>query len=282
MLRQNWLRLALVGALALPGVEIEVAAAQGASESTFEGRSLIVYSPANLPPAGNRALVIVLHGGLGNAQRIESSQSESGLNLDRMAEKQGFIVAYLNGTPVTRRFGPDKLGWNAGGGCCGKAAQDNVDDVRYIQEAVTHLTAQYGIDPHRIYGMGHSNGGMMTQRVMCETGLYAAALSISGPLNLEAADCHAARGKRILAIHGIDDRNVPMAGGRGTEGLSQASYRSEEQSRQSFIRAGASYELQAVAHADHKLDDIAAALEQSEGHSIPEIAVRFFFSAGTK
>ena len=35
------------------------------------GRQLIVYMPAHLPPPGQRALVVVLHGGLGNADRIE-------------------------------------------------------------------------------------------------------------------------------------------------------------------------------------------------------------------
>ena len=34
--------------------------------------------------------------------------------MDEVARKNGFIVAYLNGTPVARLLGADKLGWNAG------------------------------------------------------------------------------------------------------------------------------------------------------------------------
>ena len=102
---------------------------------------MIVYAPSELPARGARALVVVLHGGLGNAQRIASRQSESGLNLDSLAETNGFVVAYLNGTPVTRFFGADKLGWNAGGGCCGQSAENNVRDVDYITGAVDHLVA---------------------------------------------------------------------------------------------------------------------------------------------
>jgi polyhydroxybutyrate depolymerase len=252
------------------------AATPGASQDNHEGRNFIVYVPARLPPQGTRSLVVVLHGGLGNAQRIESGQSESGLNMDAVAEKAGFIVAYLNGTPVTRRFGADKLGWNAGGGCCGQPAENNVDDVRYIRSVVAHLTPQYGIDPSRIFGIGHSNGGMMTQRVMCETGLYAAAISLSGPLNLEGANCAAARGKRMLAIHGADDANVPIAGGRGTQGISQAIYNSEERTRQSFLSSGASYDLLVVKGADHRLDHIEQAIQQAEGQSIAEKAAKFF------
>src|SRR6185312_13904637 len=93
--------------------------AAGVERIDIGGREAIVYTPARLPPSGQRALVIVLHGGLGNAERIEAGKSEHGLNLDALAEADGFVVAYLNGTPVTRMMGADMLGWNAGGGCCG-------------------------------------------------------------------------------------------------------------------------------------------------------------------
>lgn len=251
-------------------------AATGATEENFEGRSLVVYVPQRLPAPGQRALVVVLHGGLGNAQHIEAGQSEHGLNMDRVADKSGFIVAYLNGTAATRRLAPDMLGWNAGGGCCGQPAETNVDDVRYILGVVDHLAAEYSIDKQRIYGIGHSNGAMMTQRVMCETGLYAAAVSISGPLNLENANCRLARGKRILAIHGADDANVPIAGGQGSQGLSRAVYNSEDRTRQTFIAAGASYDLLVVPGADHKLDHLGEALQKTDGQSIAEKAAQFF------
>jgi polyhydroxybutyrate depolymerase len=273
--RSSKLALLCVAALLLHAA-CASAAMQGVTEDNYEGRSLIVYVPAHLPAQGKRALVVVLHGGLGNARRIESKQSESGLNMDAVAEKAGFIVAYLNGTPVTRRFAADMLGWNAGGGCCGQPAENNVDDVRYIRSVVAHLAAQYGIDQNRVYGIGHSNGGMMTQRVMCQTGLYAAAVSISGPLNLENANCSAARGKRMLAIHGEVDANVPIGGGRGTQGISRAVYNSEERTRQSFVGAGASYDLLVVKGADHRLDAIEEAIQRAEGQSIAEKAAKFF------
>lgn len=266
---------ALICAVLL-GLISGAASASGVSTESYAGRSLLVYVPAKLPASGTRALVIVLHGGLGNAQRIESEQSENAMKMDGVAEKSGFIVAYLNGTPVTRFLGADKLGWNAGGGCCGLSAENNVDDVGYIKGAADYLAGKYGIDRSRIYGIGHSNGAMMTQRLMCETNLYAAEVSIAGPLNLENAICSAARGKRILAIHGADDENVPIAGGRGTKGLSRTVYNSEERSKQVFTRAGASYDLQVVAGADHKLGNIEAAIEQTEKQTIAEKAAKFF------
>jgi len=242
----------------------------------YANRDLLVFAPRHLPAPGTRALVIVLHGGLGNAQRIATGQSESALNLNAIAEQNGFLVAYLNGTPVTRLRNAPMLGWNAGGGCCGQPAATNVDDVAYITGAIAYLTKKYAIDPTRIYAIGHSNGAMMAQRLICETNVFAAAIAISGPLNLPVETCPTAHGKRILAIHGADDANVPIAGGRGTKGLAQTAYQSEAHSQQILTRSGATYTLQIVPGADHELDHIDAAIQRSEGISIPQKAAKFF------
>jgi polyhydroxybutyrate depolymerase len=255
---------------------IETTSSPGGTTENYNGRDLLVYAPPKLPAQGARALVIVLHGGLGNASRIEGGASEKGLKMDEIAEKSGFIVAYLNGTPVTKMYGADKLGWNAGGGCCGVPAENNVDDVGYISSAVNHLVGKYGVDPERVYGMGHSNGAMMTMRLMCETSLYAAAVSVSGPLNLKVKNCPAARGKHILAIHGAEDQNVPIAGGQGTKGLAKVVYNSEKYTQQIFAASGADFHLQIVQGADHKLDNINDRIEQTEGMSLAEKAARFF------
>jgi poly(3-hydroxybutyrate) depolymerase len=252
-----------------------VPAHAAATVETYGGRDLIVYVPSSLPPPGARALVVVLHGGLGNAQRIESQQSENGLNMDSVAEKNGFIVAYLNGTPVTRFLGSSMLGWNAGG-CCGQSAKNNVDDVGYIKGAVDYLAGKYGIDRSRVYGMGHSNGALMTQRLICQTNLFAAGVAISGPLDPQFTNCPDARGKRILAIHGADDENVPVAGGKGTKGLSGAVFNSEDAAQQTFRKSGASYDLQVVTGADHKFEHIDAVIQKTEGMPIAQKAARFF------
>lgn len=243
---------------------------------TFDGRSMIIHAPGHLPPKAARALVIVLHGGLGNAERIADRRSESGLNLDDEADRAGFVVAYLNGTPVTRFKGSNMLGWNAGGGCCGLSAQNNIDDVAYIRAAVASLVTQYGIDPTRVYGMGHSNGAMMVQRLICETEVLTAAVAVSGPLNLENPSCPAARGHRVLAIHGALDENVPVKGGVGSKGLSHVAYQSEDSARRALQAAGADYSLQIVPEADHKLESISAAIQRSEGTSLARKAAVFF------
>ena len=224
--------------------------------------------------------MIVLHGGLGNARRIVDQQSESALNLDDEADKNGFIVAYLNGTPVTR-FGDQMLGWNAGGGCCGQSAANNIDDVAYIRGAVRDLTAKYGVDSARVFGIGHSNGAMMAQRMVCESDVFAAVVAISGPLNLRQASCPAARGRRILASStATDDATVPVAGGRGAKGVAGVAWASEAASQQAMQAAGAAYTLDLIPAADHQLDHIEAQLEKIEGVTIGARAAVFFGLAG--
>ncbi len=51
-------------------------ATQNDSKITYDGRDMFVYVPTHLQPAGKRSLVIVLHGGMGNAQNIVSGSAE--------------------------------------------------------------------------------------------------------------------------------------------------------------------------------------------------------------
>ena len=242
---------------------------------TYDGRELFVHVPARLPPQGARALVIVMHGGMGNAERIVTSKSEKGLNLDAEADTNGFIVAYINGTPVTKHLSDSMRGWNAGE-CCGQSADLNIDDVAYVAGVVRYLAETYGIDPARVYGIGHSNGAMMTQRVMCEAGVFAAGISISGGLELEKQTCPAAQGRKLLEIHGGKDENVPVAGGMG-KGISRKyPKRSQAYSRAVFERSGAEYQVEIVPEAAHFLDGIESELEKTQHTTLPQIAARFF------
>lgn len=244
------------------------------STEAWVGRDAVVYTPTHMPGFGTRALVVVLHGGLGNAQRIADQRSERALNFNAAAEEGGFVVAYLNGTPVARGLGSEHLGWNAGN-CCGVPATTQVDDVAYIQSAAQEIAAHFGVDRKRIYGVGHSNGAMMTQRVMCETPLYAAAVAVSGALENGAALCPVARGKSIMGLHGELDRNVPVNGGPGW-GFSRVPFHSEGNTYQVWIDSGAQYPLQIILGADHAAESVDAQIRAQEGISLVQKAVRFF------
>jgi polyhydroxybutyrate depolymerase len=245
------------------------------STEQYGGRSAFVYVPQHLPVSGQRALVVVLHGGLGNAQRVAEGRSEHALNINAAAEEGGFVVAYLSGTPVARILSAERLGWNAGN-CCGVPAETGVDDVAYIQSTTQAIAQRYGVDRSRIFGLGHSNGAMMTQRLMCETALYASAVSIAGTLENNARSCPAARGKTILALHGRDDHNVPIGGGKGSKGVSRVAYASQAATTETWQSSGAVYSLQIIEGADHAVDAMDAQIRKTEGQTLGQKIARFF------
>lgn len=251
----------------------ETADTQGAANNVttdnYGGRAFDMYLPSTLLSAGARSMIVILHGGLGNAQNVRRS-----LQMDAMADKYGFAIAYLNGA-TEGQVRANMYTWNAGGACCGPAAKKNVDDVGYITAAVHFIAQKYGVNEAQIYGMGHSNGAMMTNRLMCETNLYQAAVPVSGTLNLDTDLCAAARGKRILALHGAKDVNVPIAGGKG-EGISQVDFKSQAYSKAVFERSGASYTLDVVPNATHSPQTIREEIMKNEGTDMGEKVVEFF------
>lgn len=270
---------AFTAVLALGSLACTPASSQSPPTSStterFAGRDVLVFVPPQVPAPGKRALVVVLHGALGNAAGIEGATAEAGLRMDAQAATSGFVVAYLNGTPVSARRGPERKGWNAGA-CCGLPATLGIDDTDYIAKTTAHLVDEHGIDPSRVFVLGHSNGAMMALRLMCQTTAFSAAVSVSGPLEIDAKDCTLARGRRILSIHGALDANVPVAGGRGPVGLSGIAFRSERDTQAIFAAAGADFHLEIVPGAVHQLADIDAKLRATDGTSLAEKAARFF------
>lgn len=163
-------------------------------------RTVHFYRPA---VTGNSApLVVMLHGGYGSGDQAESSY-----NWDAAADRGHFVVAFPDGFLRS---------WNAGGTCCGPAANRDVDDVAFIRAVVETAQAHAPIDPHRIYVVGMSNGAIMAYRLACQTHLFAAAASVAGTM---LAECPAPSPTSILAIHGTADPNVPYDGGPGKPAL---------------------------------------------------------------
>ncbi len=239
---------------------------------SFEGREILVHVAPNARQK-NRAMVVVLHGGMGNANHIHGT---IGKVMNDAADEGGFILAYLNGSGATRLGENGHNAWNAGGGCCGQPFKNNVDDIGYITRAIDYLAAKYSIDKKQVFGMGHSNGAIMTQTLMCKTDLYQAAIPISGPLNIDAQSCPPAYHKRVLAIHGVLDKNVPIGGGNGTKGVTNIDYKSQSYSKGAFEESSATYTIDAVEGADHSLGNIRDIMLKRDGRTLGQSAALFF------
>jgi polyhydroxybutyrate depolymerase len=162
--------------------------------------------------------MIVLHGGLGSAESIETT---TGMN--QVADAGRFLVAYPNGIEGSGRMA-NRRTWNAGR-CCGPARRRGVDDVAFIARMIDQIAVEHPTDPSRIYAVGLSNGAMMAYRLACEMpDRLAAVVAVAGPLAVES--CSGSNPVAIYHIHGAADRNVPLEGGRGSAGLSRVSHRS--------------------------------------------------------
>lgn len=167
-------------------------------------RSYVVHMPpravAGLP------LLLAFHGGGGHATQFKESAG-----LDRVADAEGFVVAYPNGTgPLPRRL----LTWNAGDNCCGYAHSNDVDDVGFAAAVVEDLAQRARIDRSRVYATGHSNGAILSHRIAAERpSLVAAVAPVAGSLDL--AGFAPAVAVAVMQIHSVDDPRALYAGGLG-------------------------------------------------------------------
>lgn len=179
-------------------------------------RSYIVHYP-QIELDGLYPVVIALHGGMGNAKNMQSTTG-----FDELAEEKGFIAVYPEG--VSGRIFKKRRTWNAGD-CCGLAVKKNADDVTFLSQMIDELVIKHHADPKRIYVTGMSNGAMMAYRLACEIPEKITAIApVAGTLALES--CGVSKDIPILHMHGENDRNVPLNGGKGEKSVAGVSHRS--------------------------------------------------------
>jgi polyhydroxybutyrate depolymerase len=194
-----------------------------------------VHVPLAYDSSTSLPLVIVIHGAFDNAKGIEKISGFS-----QIADRENFIVLYPEGIGI---FGYLQH-WNAGH-CCGKAADDKIDDSEYLAKAIWDVSNRLSIDQNRIYMVGFSNGGMMTYRFAAEhTEMLAAAApiaaSIGGRANADTTEWLIPKPNKplpILIIHGMDDDDVPFGGGISKHRKGERTYFSVEDSVKFWIEA---------------------------------------------
>ena len=196
------------------GAGVDEAALQRVEVDGSE-RTYRLYVPADAPERG-LPLMIVLHGGLGNAESMEQSTG-----MDRVADTGHFLVAYPNGTEGAGRM-KNRRTWNAGT-CCGIARRKRVDDVAFIARMIDQIAIRHSIDPDRVVAVGLSNGAMMAYRLACELpDRFAAVVAVAGTLAMSGcpgdgkAGGDGANAVGGYHIHGDSDQDVHFEGGRGS------------------------------------------------------------------
>ena len=185
--------------------------------SRSEGlRTFYVYTFDSYSPATPAPVAWYFHGfGGGFQQGLQ-------LNMTAAADRHGYLLVLPQGTPSTE--GPGSIGWN-GGRCClfPPNGSTPVDDVGFTRDMVKLVSSSYTVDPRRLYAMGWSNGGYMSERLGCEApDLFAgvaadASAVIIGDNNMTGlALCDrqfANRSLNYLHYSGLNDPTVPWTGG---------------------------------------------------------------------
>jgi polyhydroxybutyrate depolymerase len=168
-------------------------------------RSYIVHVPPQAVAKKPLPVVIAYHGGGGNAQQFQES-----CELDRLADRDGFLLVYPNGTG---RLEDRLLTWNAGKGC-GYAMENRVDDVGFSLAVLDDLARRNPVEARRVYATGMSNGSMMAYRLATDAAdRVTAIVGVAGAMNVETFA--PSRPVSILHIHSVDDPRAPYPGGLG-------------------------------------------------------------------
>ncbi len=103
-------------------------------------RQYNLFVPSGYAPGKPTPLVFNFHGFTSDPETQDWLS-----DMPRLAEEAGFILATPKG------WGQEGvLGWNAGA-CCGQAASENVDDVAFTSDMIDQISAEYCVDPSRIY-----------------------------------------------------------------------------------------------------------------------------------
>jgi polyhydroxybutyrate depolymerase len=146
--------------------------------------------------------VFAFHG-LGDSKDLMAFYTQ----LDRVAEREHFILVYPNGTnkmwPIVEILAKD--------------------DLDYFDTLYRYLTERYNIDLRRVYLTGMSNGAFFSNLVASKRPDKVAAIaSHSGNLGFLAIDGIKVRQKyAVLLIQGENDRLVKVADARKSRDLYQ-------------------------------------------------------------
>jgi polyhydroxybutyrate depolymerase len=155
-----------------------------------ERRELIVHIPPH-PKPGMR-LVVDLHGATSNMQ-----QQDLYTGFDRLADREGFVVATPNGVDAAVRqwrfFDPK--------------------DIDFAKAIVTTLSRDACVDRAHAYAVGLSSGAGMTMSLACNSSdVFAGFGPVAGEFYNDAY-CGAARPRPLIIFPGTADPVVPYTGG---------------------------------------------------------------------
>lgn len=163
-------------------------------ESGGQQRRFMVTLPSVLLPGAR--LLIALHG---STQR--GSIMRKTTEFDAVAETENLVIFYPDAVDGIWKDGRDD--------------DMGVDDVSFVADLVDYAVTEFGVDRDMAYLVGVSNGGFMTQRVICERPeLFRAAAAVIANLGSDLSQrCSPGSVPSLFLLAGTDDPVVPYKGG---------------------------------------------------------------------
>jgi len=188
----------------------------------WPNRTYLLHVPANYNCLRPAPVVIALHGGGSNKEQMRLLTCPSGRAddpgcLDALADREGFIVVYPDGTEnlLWRTFNATNWGTGTGewtpssGYACvsGFACSSNVDDLAYFNALLDTLVSVVSVNRARVYATGISNGAAMAQRLACEMSDRIAAIApvAGGNQYTIFQPCAPERAVPVVEFHGTTD-----------------------------------------------------------------------------
>lgn len=170
-------------------------------------RTYFLHVPPGLPPDRPVALVLAFHGGDLLHSDAAGARMERLTGLDALADREGFLVAYPNGTHGN---------WNDGRDPSVSAAhREGVDDVGFVSALIDDVAARFPVDLKRVYATGISNGAIFSHALAARLARRIAAIApVAGGI-AEPFDraFHPERPVSVLIVQGTADPLVPFHGG---------------------------------------------------------------------
>ncbi len=178
---------------------VALAAEERTLEHNGQERRYLIEGNAAGP---NTPAIVLLHGGAGTAERARRTAR---LTLPG----KGWVAIYPQG--LENR-------WNDGRRVVQGPPLSTSNDVGFLRSLMEELIAEGLVDAKQIYFAGVSNGGAMTQRMLCEAPeLVAGAVSVIMTYPIGIA-CPPSRPIPLMFQLGMDDPIVPYEGGPITLG----------------------------------------------------------------
>lgn len=167
-----------------------------------QSRSFRLYVPSVYNASNPVPLVFNFHGYTSSA-----SEQEMYGDFTEISDTANFILVHATGLDIG-----GGLGWNS----FATIAPSNYDYL-FVEEIISTLSAEFNIDPLRIYSTGMSNGGFMSYDMACFMSTkFAAIASVTGSMIPQHVSlCQPNRHIPVMEIHGTSDPTVAYSGTGG-------------------------------------------------------------------